>query len=41
MKTYFCKGKRMYKYPATSTIDRMRKRGIIMMLWLNGDFIII
>lgn len=41
MKTHFCRGKRMYKYPATSTINRLKAKGIIMMLWLNGDFILI
>ena len=29
--------KRMYKYPAASTINRLKAKGIIMMLWLNGD----
>ena len=41
MKTHFCRGKRMYKYPAASTINRLKAKGIIMMLWLNGDFILI
>ena len=39
MKTYFCRGKRMWKYPAASTIERLRQRGVIMMLWLNGDIV--
>ena len=37
--TYFCKGKRMYKYPAGSTIDRLRKLGYTVMVWQNGDFL--
>lgn len=41
MKTFFARGKRMWKYPAASTIERLRKQGTIMILWRNGDFIII
>lgn len=36
--TYFAKGKRMWRYPANSTIERLRKQGYRMIVWGNGDF---
>lgn len=37
--TYYAKGKRMYQYPANSTICRLRAKGFREIVWRNGDFI--
>ena len=36
---YLAKGKRMWKYPANSTIERLRKKGYRMIVWGNSDFL--
>ena len=41
MKTYFCKGKKMYKYPSRRTIERLIAKGYSEMVWQNGDFLCI
>ena len=37
--TYYAKGKKMWKYPAIRTIQRLRKKGYRMIVWANGDFL--
>lgn len=37
--TYFSKGKKMWHYPANSTIERLRANGYREIVWRNGDFI--
>lgn len=41
MKTYFCKGKKMWHYPSNRTIERLLSKGYTQMVWENGDFICI
>lgn len=36
---YFAKGKKMWQYPANSTIERLRKSGYRQIVWDNGDFL--
>lgn len=37
--TYFSKGKKMYKYPSSRTLERLRKKGYTEIVWCNGDFL--
>lgn len=37
--TYFAKGKKMWQYPANSTIERLKKQGYRQIVWENGDFL--
>ena len=39
--TYYCKGKKMRKYPSNNTMVRLAKQGYTEMVWANGDFIMI
>lgn len=37
--TYYAKGKKMWQYPACSTILRLKRRGYSQIVWQNGDFL--
>ena len=39
--TYFAKGKKMWRYPAHSTMERLRKKKYRQIVWGNGDFILL
>ncbi len=39
--TYYAKGKKMYQYPANSTIEKLKKLGYRLVVWQNGDFLYI
>lgn len=39
--TYFSKGKKMWHYPANSTIERLRANGYREIVLGNGDFLCI
>lgn len=39
MKTYCCKGKKMWRYPANRTIERLTAQGYSEMVWGNVDFL--
>lgn len=37
--TYNAKGKKMWKYPANSTIKKLKQLGYRQIVWRNGDFL--
>lgn len=39
--TYYAKGRKMWRYPANSTIERLKRQGYRQIIWGNGDFILI
>lgn len=38
---YYMLGKRMYRYPSSRTIFRLKDRGFSQLVWQNGDFVVI
>lgn len=39
--TAYASGRKMSRYPSNSTIEKLRREGVRMIIWRNSDFILI